>query len=97
MAYLEYWSRDLPAVLGELQTSAAGLSSDEAARRLRELGANRLADDSRWSGWTLLMRQIASPFLGLLLVANVVSIVTAQWTDAAIVLVIVAALSLIHI
>ena len=92
MAYLEdYWSRDLPAVLRELQTSSAGLSCDEAARRFREFGANRLTDDSRWSGWTLLMRQIASPLLGLLLVAAVVSIVTAQWIDAAIVLVIVAA------
>ena len=71
-------------VLGKLGSSDAGLSSDEASRRLGIYGPNVLAAHGV-SAWSVLARQLRSYLLLLLLVAAVVSAVVGDRTEALII------------
>ena len=71
-------------VLRKLGSSAAGLSSGEAVRRLGVDGPNVLAARAV-SGWSVLARQLRSYLLLLLLVAAVVSAVVGDLTEALII------------
>jgi Ca2+-transporting ATPase len=61
----------------------SGLSSEEAGRRLAEVGANEIQHTQRTSRWRLLARQLASPLIWLLLGAAVVSGFLGEIADAA--------------
>ena len=76
-------------VLARLHTSDAGLSSAEAADRLRRFGANELATH-RVRAAAVLFRQLRNPILVLLLGAALVSGLTGGATNAIIIAVIVA-------
>jgi Ca2+-transporting ATPase len=71
-------SRRLPTA--ELEPS--GLSTEEAGRRLAEVGANEIQRAQRTSRWRLLARQLASPLIGLLLAAAAVSGFLGEVADA---------------
>jgi Mg2+-importing ATPase len=75
-------------VLTELGSSAQGLSSAEARRRLEEYGPNALRSHGA-RAWSVLARQLRNPLLILLLAAAVVSGFTGDATDAVIIGVIV--------
>ena len=75
-------------VLGALGTTANGLSSDEAHRRLVQYGPNALRSHGARS-WAVLVRQVRNPLLLLLLAAAAVSGATGDPTDALIIAVIV--------
>ena len=62
---------------------AAGLSSDEAQRRLAQFGPNEIRREAATSGLILLARQFASPVIWLLLAASVLSLVLGELLDAA--------------
>ena len=76
-------------------SSHEGLAPREAARRLREHGRNSVrADDT--PGWPrLLLRQFASPMVLILLFGAAVSLALRDWTEAAIILAIVAGSALL--
>jgi magnesium-transporting ATPase (P-type) len=59
-----------------------GLSSAEAARRLEQHGPNRLPETPLPGPLTILLRQFLSPFIYILLVAAVVSLVLGQLPNA---------------
>jgi Mg2+-importing ATPase len=86
-----YWSLEPTTLLERLGSSSTGLSTAEAASRLDRYGANTLRATTSLSRLGTLINQIRSPLLLLLLVAATASIASAEWLDAAIVLVIVAA------
>ncbi len=71
-------SRRLPTA--ELEPS--GLSTEEAGRRLAEVGANEIQRAQRTSRWRLLARQLASPLIWLLFGAAVVSGFLGEVADA---------------
>jgi Mg2+-importing ATPase len=71
-------------VLAALNTSAAGLSGSEAARRLEAFGPNAVRTH-RARIWTVLERQLRSPLLLLLLVTATVSFFVGDRTDALII------------
>jgi Mg2+-importing ATPase len=77
------------AVLTALGTTASGLSSAEAARRLATVGPNVLAS-RRVTAWGVFVRQVRNPLLALLLIAAAVSGLTGDPTDAVIIASIVA-------
>ena len=62
---------------------AAGLSSDEAQRRLDQFGPNEIRREAATSGLILIARQFASPVIWLLLAASVLSLVLGELLDAA--------------
>ena len=80
----------LPAgdVLRELGTSPAGLSSAEARTRLGEYGRNEI-EETRVSPLDVLARQFKNPFLILLIVTALLSLLLGDKSDAAIILVII--------
>ena len=77
-------------VLTRLGSGPGGLTSEDAAQRLRQLGPNALGTH-RVSAWAVVLRQIRNPILVLLLAAALVSGLTGGSTNALIIAVIVAA------
>lgn len=71
-----------------LATDGAGLTSAEAAARLRRVGPNALAARAAVTRRVVLWRQLRNPLLLLLVFAAAASLATAAWVDAAIVTVI---------
>ena len=61
------------AVCSCLKSPPAGLTSAEAARRLKEYGANELEAARRISPWTILVAQIKNILIVILLIAAVLS------------------------
>jgi len=77
-----YWALEPAALLQQLDATDGGLSSAEAAARLRRFGRNELKEGQRLSRVLVLWKQLRSPLLLLLLFAAVVSAVSGEWTDA---------------
>jgi Mg2+-importing ATPase len=88
---VQYWSVPLPTLLEELGTSARGLSSEEAASRVKRYAERRLTPRKGADVWRLLLGQFASPIVLILLGATTISLFLGDLTDAAIILVIVLA------
>lgn len=83
---IESWY-DLPAedALKRLKSSPAGLSADEAAKRLVKYGPNALPREHA-DGWVkILVRQIANPFFLILTAAAAVSVWSGEATDAVVI------------
>ncbi|HEY0705755.1 MAG TPA: HAD-IC family P-type ATPase, partial [Polyangia bacterium] len=78
-------------MFGEQVGRSRGLSSREAADRLKQHGRNELQRSRQMSRLRVLGRQLRSPLLLLLVFAAAVSAFTGQWTDAVIVFAIVIA------
>ena len=66
-----FWDRPLPGLLEALETTPAGLTSDEAQRRLRLYGRNALAQESRFAALIGFLRFFANPLVIVLLVARI--------------------------
>lgn len=90
-----YWSEPEDELLASLGSTSAGLSSEEAARRLAEDGPNTIAATKRTSALSLFMNQFRSPIVIILILATVISLVVQDWIDAAIIFVIVLASALL--
>jgi Mg2+-importing ATPase len=86
---MAFWACDRATAERQLATSAAGLTTSEAARRRRDVGPNRITERARLTRRHVLFNQIASPLLLVLIFASAASALTGEWVDAAIVLVIV--------
>ena len=67
-----------------------GLFAKEAAERLRRYGPNEIAKRKRVSGLRVFARQFLSPFVYILLVAVVIAVFLREFTDAYIILGVVA-------
>lgn len=85
-----FWARPADELLDQLATTPAGLSAEEAARRLARSGPNQLAPPRRSGGLALLARQSTDPIVLLLLFAAMQAIVLGDVADALIILAIVA-------
>lgn len=83
-----FWSEPLEALLERLGSARQGLSAAEAALRLRRQGPNALRPPSRFAPLRLLARQFESPLVAILVFAAIVAAIVRDWTDAAIVLLI---------
>ncbi len=86
-----YWSRSSDEAVRLLDSSAIGLRSDEAVKRLAQSGPNELRAQLPLTRTRTLWNQLRSPLLLLLLFAAGASALTGEPIDAAIVLVIVLA------
>jgi Mg2+-importing ATPase len=68
-----FWDRPLRDILSELRSTPAGLTSEEAKRRLDTYGPNTLVKESRFITFFNLFRFFTNPLVVILLVASVVS------------------------
>ncbi len=78
---------DPDAVLRRLDTSEAGLSADEAARRLHLVGPNAVRSHGTHA-LAVFLRQLRNPLMPLLVIAAIVSYLTGQHASAVIIVVI---------
>ncbi len=79
-----FWhSMGVDVVLRQLGTSPLGLALSEVTTRQQWYGANALplAPPTRW--WVVLLRQFVSPLIGIMVVANLITIIQQHWVDAA--------------
>jgi Ca2+-transporting ATPase len=87
---LAWHHREGADALSETDSTAAGLSSSEAARRLAANGPNELKESKPVSAWQILLGQFKSLIIWILIVAGVVSGVMGEGMDAVAILAIVA-------
>jgi magnesium-transporting ATPase (P-type) len=73
---------DVEARLG---SGPAGLSPEEAARRLERFGPNKLEDEPPTPALVVLIRQFRSPLIYILLAATVVTVLLEEYIDAAVI------------
>jgi magnesium-transporting ATPase (P-type) len=73
-------------VLTELDSDRSnGLTTEEAERRLEEVGPNELGKDEPRGDLEILLHQFTSPLIYILLVAGVVTVLIDEYTDAAVI------------
>jgi Mg2+-importing ATPase len=84
-----YWSKSAGDVLNALGSREDGLSSAEAAARLRQYGPNTVGEAERVSGLKLLLHQFESPLVLILVFGAGVSLFLREWVDASIILTVV--------
>jgi Mg2+-importing ATPase len=89
------WSLPVERLLADVQSTAAGLTTAEARRRLTQVGPNLLQAHDTFAAWRLLLRQFSSPLVLILLFAAGVSAFLREWVDMAVIVVIVVASALI--
>jgi cation-transporting ATPase F len=68
--------------MAALQTNPGGLSSDEAADRLRRWGPNTIETDTGLKVWKLVLHQFTSPLIYILLIVMAVMLAIRKWEDA---------------
>jgi len=71
---MDTFSESSEKVLGILQASPEGLTSDEARRRLEKYGENRLREEEKISVWAILLQQFQSILVWLLIFAVMISL-----------------------
>lgn len=67
-----------------------GLTSDEAARRLRRYGPNRIEPEKEDPWWLVFVRQLRDPLIYILLAAAAVTLALQEYVDAGVILAVVA-------
>jgi Mg2+-importing ATPase len=91
----EFWSVSAANALARLGTSTAGLSSEEAGKRLDFYGRNLLKPRKRTDAAALLAAQVKSPIILILIFAAVLAGLTGDRPDAIIILLIIIASGLL--
>ncbi len=84
-----FWSISFTELLNKLQTTANGLSTNEAKKRIIIYGPNRLKAKNQSDTFTLLIAQFKSPIIIILLFATGLSLFLHNFVDASIILTIV--------
>ncbi len=79
----------LDDVLRHLEVQEDGLSSEQAARRLRQYGQNQLQEAPRPTFWHMLWEQLNNFVVILLIVASIVSALLGDYVEAAAIMAIV--------
>ncbi len=84
-----FWNLKKEDVLKELSCAENGLTSPEAAIRLKQFGPNTFKTSSRSSSLVLFLLQFKSPITLILIAAAVLSMTLGDFTDACIILFII--------
>jgi Mg2+-importing ATPase len=85
MASQPFWAVPAEIVLGDVGSSSAGLSADEAGTRLRRVGPNEPAPPRRFEALRGLGAFLLNPLVLILLVASAVSAAFGQVVSSAII------------
>ena len=70
---MKYYCENIDTVLKQTESSAQGLSTEEAGRRLLQNGRNKLAEGKKDSIFVRFLKQLADPMIIILLVAALIS------------------------
>jgi Mg2+-importing ATPase len=89
MTNIPFWSIDVNELIKNLNSSAIGLTNEEAHEISKSVGPNQIQSKKRTTPLGLFVNQFKSPIVLILLAATIVSAFLKDWTDAIIVLAIV--------
>ncbi|WP_305036004.1 cation-translocating P-type ATPase [Methanosarcina sp. MSH10X1] len=81
-----YYDQEINSVFKELGVSEAGLSSEEAEKRLKEYGVNELKEKEKASALRLFVSQFRSVLILILITASIISALLGELIDAAVIL-----------
>src|SRR5690606_993443 len=87
---IEWHTQAEAAVFDATRSAPAGLTNAEARARLDEHGFNELAFTAATPWWRVLARQFASPIIGILAVAALITLLQRHWVDAIAILLVLA-------
>ena len=76
---MKFYCEETSAVLQELDSTAEGLSSQEAARRAGQYGPNKLKEGKKITLFQRFVQQLCDPMIIILLVAAAISGITAAY------------------
>ncbi len=79
---MEYYKFSEKEALDSLKTNEKGLNEEEALRRLKEYGENKLKEIKRISVFELLLEQFTSPLVLILIGAAVASFIIREFIDS---------------
>jgi P-type Mg2+ transporter len=85
----EFWDRPLQELFQLLQATPAGLTTDEARRRLRLYGPNSLVQESRFAALLSFLGFFANPLVIILIIASAVSLALGENVGGLIIIAIV--------
>ena len=91
MESFKYWSMSAEDVMKNLNSTPAGLTSKEAALRLKKHGENVIKKKKQDTQLILFLNQFRNPIIIILIVATAISGVTGELTDALIIATIILA------
>jgi len=83
------YNQSISNILKNLNTSAIGLTTDEAKKRLNEFGLNELQEKKETPVWLLFLNQFKDFMILILIAAAIISGILGDMTDTIIILVIV--------
>ncbi|MDD5290587.1 MAG: cation-translocating P-type ATPase [Patescibacteria group bacterium] len=81
----DFHSLTIESCLKELNTSANGLESEEAEKRLKKYGPNKLEEEKPLGWLTILWSQFKSPLIYVLLAAAIISFFLSEYVDAGVI------------
>lgn len=86
---MQWYQLSIPDVLKILDSRQEGLSSDEAAEKLRKIGPNELQEGKKKRIATMLLSQFKDVMILILIVAAIISGFIGDFTDTSVIIVIV--------
>lgn len=81
-----YYDQEADSVFEELGTSGAGLSSEEAEKRLEKYGENQLKEKEKVSVLRLFLSQFKSILIFILIIASIISALLGEAIDAVVII-----------
>lgn len=81
-----YYDQEINSVFEELGVSEAGLSSEEAKKRLEEYGENELKEEEKTSVLRLFVSQFKSVLIIILITASIISALLGELIDAIVII-----------
>lgn len=85
----QFWDMPSARLLQQLMTAPDGLTSDEAAQRLKAYGPNVLAHELHFSLLGDFVRFLLNPLVLILILASIISLIVGERVNAIIILIIV--------
>ena len=75
-------SLSVEKTLQELKSNINGLSEEEAEKRLKKFGLNKLPEEKMFSRLKLFLGQFKSPLIYILLIAGIITLILSEYTDS---------------
>ena len=73
-------------ILRVLKSAKAGLSTEEAGKRLKKYGKNKLPEKKKFSQLEIVLNQLKSPLVYILLIAALVTFMLEHFVDTGVIL-----------
>ncbi len=83
---INYHSLSINECLRELKTSVNGLTDEEAQRRIKKYGLNKIAEKKKTGILTMLANQFKSPMVYILLVGGIIALILQKYIDLSVIL-----------